>query len=64
MAQPCAADNMLLLEKSFGIYRRLSPSIALKRMFLAVDLTVSLSYPPWKACSFRYLEVPETTEWE
>ena len=26
---------------TFGIYRRISPSIALKRNYLAVDLTVS-----------------------
>jgi hypothetical protein len=28
----------------FGIYRRLSPSIAVKRNVLAVDLTVSSAY--------------------
>jgi hypothetical protein len=38
-----------------GPIRRLSPSIALKRNFLAVDLTVSLAWPQRKFIYFNYL---------
>jgi hypothetical protein len=38
-----------------GPFRRLSPSIALKRNFLAVDLTVSSLYAYEKTNSFRRL---------
>jgi hypothetical protein len=41
-------------------FRHLSPSIALKRTFLAVDLTVSSLY----AEETKRLYVPETIEWE
>jgi hypothetical protein len=44
--------------------RSLSPSIAFKRNLLAVNLTVSLHYREKKSRRFRYLEVPETIEWE
>ena len=36
------ADTGSGCEGSFGIYRRLSPTIAAKRNVLAVDLTVNL----------------------
>ena len=38
-----------------GTSRRLSPSIAIKRNVLAVDLTVSSSYAQQKSRDFRYL---------
>jgi hypothetical protein len=38
-----------------GRFRRLSPSIALKRNFLAVGLTVSLAWPERKFIYFDYL---------
>ncbi len=38
-----------------GPFRRLSPSIALKRNFLAVGLTVSLAWPQRKFIYFNYL---------
>ncbi len=44
--------------------RGLSPSIAFKRNLLAVDLTVSFPCREKKSRRFRYLEVPETIEWE
>ena len=40
------------------------PSIALKREFLAVDVTVSSAHPMWKFWQFRELHVPEIIEWE
>jgi hypothetical protein len=45
-------------------FRHLSPSIAPKRNYLAVDLTVSLLCASEKPRSFNLLEVPETIEWE
>jgi hypothetical protein len=45
-------------------HRDLSPSIALKRTFLAVDLTVSSDYAEKKSRIIRCLYVPETIEWE
>lgn len=57
---------MLPLEASCGLRRplsALSPSIAHKRKFLAVVLTVGLSYHQYKSLFFRNLEVPETIEW-
>jgi len=50
--------------KAPWLFRHLSPSIALKRKVLAVDLTVSLAYPRKKFCVFKCLYVPETIEWE
>ena len=44
--------------------RDLSPSIASKRKFLAVDLTVSLAGCEEKSRNYRCLQVPETIEWE
>jgi hypothetical protein len=38
--------------------------IALKRKFLAVELTVSLVHLDKKSRDFRRLAVPETIEWE
>ena len=49
---------------SVVINRDLSPSIALKRKFLAVDLTVSSEYVAVKSRSIKRLCVPETIEWE
>jgi hypothetical protein len=49
---------------TFAIYRHLSPSIALKRKFLAVDMTVSQTCPDDKCCNFHCLSAPETIEWE
>jgi len=43
-------------------FRHLSPSIALKRNFLAVDLTVSWARPLGKSLSVKCLSVPETSE--
>ena len=45
-------------------HRDLSPPIALKRKFLAVDLTVSSEYAEKKSRFIRNLYVPETIEWE
>ena len=45
-------------------FRHLSRSIALKRILLAVDLTVSSEDAGKNSCSFRRLFVPETIEWE
>jgi hypothetical protein len=45
-------------------YRHLSPSIAPKRNFLAVDLTVSPACLEKKSRNFSCLYVPETIEWE
>jgi hypothetical protein len=42
----------------------LSPSIASKRNFLAVDLTVSPAHPDKKSGIFSCLQVPETIEWK
>ncbi len=44
--------------------RHLSPSIALKRKFLAVDLTVNAAYIDKRSHNFNCLYVPETIEWE
>ena len=44
--------------------RLLSPSIVLKRNYLAVDLTVSLLGASEKPRSFNLLKVSETIEWE
>ena len=44
--------------------RDLSPSIALKRKLLAVDLTVSSEYSKNKPIIINGLYVPETIEWE
>ncbi len=46
------------------VVQDLSPSIALKRNFLAVDLTVSPAYSDKKSRNFICLYVPETIEWE
>lgn len=45
-------------------HRYLSPSIALKRNFLAVDMTVNAASPERKSRTFKWLYVPETIEWE
>ena len=47
-----------------GPFRHLSPSIAPKRNFLAVDLTVSPAHPDKKSRNFSCLYAPETIEWE
>ena len=47
-----------------SVVPHLSPSIAPKRNYLAVDLTVSLAYREEKSCKYRCLQVPETIEWE
>ena len=52
------------LSPSIAVYRRLSPSIALKRDFSTVFLTVNLAALDNKLISFRCLQVPETIEWE
>lgn len=44
--------------------RHLSPYIALKRICLTVDLTVSSLYVYEKTYGFRRLWAPETIEWE
>ena len=44
--------------------RDLSPSIASKRKFLAVDVTVSQACSDEKYLNFNRLYVPETIEWE
>ena len=44
--------------------RYLSPSIALKREFSTVFLTVIPEWPDKKPIYFRYLQMPETIEWE
>jgi hypothetical protein len=44
--------------------RDLSPSIALKRKCLAVDLTVSSEYVAVKPRIIRCLCMPATIEWE
>lgn len=59
-----SGDIRLLEAIAFGICRRLSPSIAAKRKFLSVDLTVSLADPENKSGIFKCLYVLETTEWE
>jgi hypothetical protein len=45
-------------------FRRLSPPIALKRVFSTVYLTVNSARPDKKDFSFKCLQVPETIEWE
>ena len=45
-------------------FRDLSPSIAPKRNFLAVDLTVSSLYAYEKNSIFKRILVPATIEWE
>lgn len=45
-------------------FLHLSPSIAPKRNYLAVGLTVCLLCASEKPLSFNPLEVPETIEWE
>ncbi len=45
-------------------FRHLSPSIALKRNVLPVDLTVSLLCRDKKSRYFRRLQLSETIEWE
>jgi hypothetical protein len=45
-------------------FRHLSPSIALKRDFSTVFLTVNLAALDNKLISFKCLQVPETLEWE
>jgi hypothetical protein len=50
--------------KSVRAIRDLSPSIARKREFLAVNLKVSPARPDKKAINVRRLYVPETIEWE
>jgi hypothetical protein len=45
-------------------FRDLSSSIALKRDFLTVFLTVNPAALVDKLISFRFLQVPETFEWE
>jgi hypothetical protein len=47
-----------------SVVPHLSPSIAPKRNYLAVDLTVSLAYREEKSRKYRCLQVPETIEWE
>jgi len=47
-----------------SVVRHLSPSIAPKRKYWAVDLTVSLAYLEEKPFKDRYLHVQETIEWE
>ena len=50
--------------KAVRAIRDLSPSIALKRKFLAVYLTVSPTCPDKKSSNVRCLYVAETIEWE
>jgi hypothetical protein len=57
-------DGSLLASHSCQNASTLSPSIALKRKFLAVELTVSLVHLDKKSRDFRRLAVPETIEWE
>src|SRR5208283_1247876 len=45
-------------------FRHLSPSIALKRDFSTVFLTVNLAALDNKLIAFRCLRAPETIEWE
>jgi hypothetical protein len=45
-------------------FRHLSPSIVPKRIYLAVDVTVSLLHAVAMDNSFSRLYVPETIEWE
>jgi hypothetical protein len=44
--------------------RDFSASIAPKRNFLTVNMTVELERPDAKSSAFKYLEVQETIEWE
>ena len=50
--------------KAVRAIRRLSPSIVSKRIYLAVDLTVSSAYADDNSRNFSCLEVPKTIEWE
>jgi hypothetical protein len=45
-------------------FRHLSPSIAPKRHFLTVYMTVKFVSSGTKSFSFRCLQLPETIEWE
>jgi hypothetical protein len=54
----------IVLDESLRWFRHLSPSIVSKRIYLAVDLTVSSAYADDKSRNFSCLEVPETIEWE
>jgi hypothetical protein len=45
-------------------FRDQSPSIAPKRTFLPVVVTVNLAYSKEKSNDFSCLYVPETIEWE
>jgi hypothetical protein len=47
-----------------SVVRHLSSSIALKRDLLTVYLTVSPGQRDKKPSNCRYLQVPETNEWE
>jgi hypothetical protein len=44
-------------------FRHLSTSIASKRNFLTVNMTVILARPEAMSSAFKYLEVPATIEW-
>jgi hypothetical protein len=50
-----AGSEQLQWCQSFRIYRRLSPSIAPKRNYLAVDLTVSLAHREEKSRKIQVL---------
>jgi hypothetical protein len=65
---PAAKDLLnvgyVLWLRRLRLFRHLSPSIAPKRKFLAVDLTVTPAYPDKESCKGSELQVPETIEWE
>jgi hypothetical protein len=53
-----------MLRKRLYPFQHLSPSIAPKRKFLAVDVTVNFPCPAKMSRIFKRLYMPETIEWE
>ena len=69
LSEVLASNNPLshlavVAAKSPRSYRHLSPSIAPKRHLFTVEVTVRLVRPDRKSFTFKYLQVPETIEWE
>jgi hypothetical protein len=50
--------------RSVDLRQSLSASIAFKRDFSTVFLTVGPGWPDEKPCYFSHLQVPKTIEWE
>ena len=59
-----AGHEGVLASESRCVVRHLSPSIAPKRKFLAVDVTVNFPCPAKMSRIFKRLYMPETIEWE